>query len=151
MAHLSRRNTTSSAAGPEAEPTEPIVDAPSPLLDIIELNMDDPPDPPVEIDEPNIPPTEANIWEEVFHPHRYANHVQTQPSNQHSSTGSSQTKSASDNPDELNSISLVSISDAYINVDPTLHGLSEETILDAEELVEQVMNGKFVLIAYIFI
>ncbi|CEL56160.1 hypothetical protein RSOLAG1IB_07613 [Rhizoctonia solani AG-1 IB] len=118
----------------------PVANNPSPTPETAELNMED--DPAIVIDRHNIPPTEPSIWQEVFRYRQSTNQVQSEDNNHNynSSAGSSQTKSASDDPGELDNISLVSLDNMYANMDPGVHGLSEETVLNAEELIEQVMN-----------
>ncbi|EUC62864.1 transposase family Tnp2 protein [Rhizoctonia solani AG-3 Rhs1AP] len=107
-----------------------------------DLDMED--DPPTEPEELEILPTEPSIWDEVFRNRQYTDQPPNEASQRDSRT-TSQTQSAPDNPEELDNISLISVSDHFKNLDPTTHGLSVETILDADELVEQVLNDHTLL------
>jgi hypothetical protein len=118
-----------------------VANNPSHTPDIVEFNMED--NLPTVIDKYNIPAIEPNIWENVFCCHQNINQVQAEELDQHSSTGSSKTKSASNNPGKLDNISLTSLDNVYESLDPTMHGSSEEIVLNAEELVEQVVSSKF--------
>ncbi|KAF8666953.1 Transposase family tnp2 [Rhizoctonia solani] len=95
----------------------------------------------IELDEEEIPDTESDIWEEVFRHHQHYNQGGSELSRQPSSSGASRTQTAPDNPSELDNISLISLEDRYANIDPTMYGLSEETVLEADELVEQAVNA----------
>ncbi|CEL54833.1 hypothetical protein RSOLAG1IB_11778 [Rhizoctonia solani AG-1 IB] len=121
-----------------ASEQQPLDNNPSHTPEIAEFTIEY--NPPVVIDDYDIPPTELNIWEEVFRHRQSVHQAQVEENNQQSSTCTSQTKSVSNNPNELDNISVISLSNTYENIDPTMHGLSEETVLNAEELVEQVMN-----------
>jgi hypothetical protein len=102
----------------------------------------DPPDnhpPPLfDLDNLLIPPAAPDVWDEVLRRRQH------QPEDQAlSSSGTSATKSASDNSQELDNISVVTVPDHFFGVSAETQGLSAAALLNAEEMVDTAVNGAY--------
>jgi hypothetical protein len=104
----------------------------------------DDPFPMPEFEEPGIPPTEPNIWNDVLQ-HRQNLLHDPAPSRSYSGVTSRTRTAEFDEPEEVDdsNISQVTVSDRYFGIDEATQGLDQQTLLRAEELVDLAVNGEF--------
>ncbi|QRW21895.1 Transposase family tnp2 [Rhizoctonia solani] len=86
----------------------------------------------------NIPLADPSIWDKLLQ-HRY--HDEISNNELRPTPEGTATRSEPDNPEELDNISVETLSDYLGNIDMAACGLSAEDIMDAEDIVEAVVEG----------
>ncbi|KAJ1300030.1 hypothetical protein OPQ81_011150 [Rhizoctonia solani] len=85
----------------------------------------------------DIPPTKPDFWQEILQDHIY-------PDSDRKIAlldDSTETQTGTNRSEELDDISLVALSDHLGNINISTYGLSEEDLLDAEDIVEAVVEA----------
>ncbi|CEL58469.1 hypothetical protein RSOLAG1IB_12138 [Rhizoctonia solani AG-1 IB] len=91
--------------------------------------------------EEDLPPTDPDVWQEILH-HR---HFNERPDSKPDSHNTPSTQPETDRPDELDDISIETLHDHLGGFDLSTYGLSAEDIMDAEDIVEAVVEAHTLL------
>ncbi|GAB1527862.1 hypothetical protein RhiTH_011050 [Rhizoctonia solani] len=86
----------------------------------------------------NIPLADPSIWDKLLQ-HQYHNEISN--NTLHPTPKGTATWSKADNPEELDNISVETLSDYLGNIDMAACGLSSENIMDAEDIVKAVVEA----------
>ncbi|KAF8760215.1 Transposase family tnp2 [Rhizoctonia solani] len=89
----------------------------------------------------DLPPTDRDVWQEILH-HR---HFNERPDSKPDSHNTPSTQPETDRPDELDDISIETLHDHLGGFDLSTYGLSAEDVMDAEDIVEAVVEAHTLL------